>query len=444
MSFRPTLSLSVCLALAALSCAPGAVPLSRCVTAPTRTVTPSPALAVDALDDSPQIPVAGAPSLGPANAPVTIVAFSDFECPFCNRGRNVLADLRAAHPDEVRIVWRNLPLPRHTHARLAAEAALEAFAQGGNDAFWRFHDIAFGHQEHLARADLERYAALVGLDLPRFRDALDRNAHAAEIDADIALGTRLGADGTPAFFVNGTPIAGALPIDVFEGLTAALVERARASNSPRTFYADTVRTPLPTPERPSTRPSWATVHEVPIPAGAPSLGPENAPVVMQVFSDFQCPYCARVEPTLAALRERFGDRLRIVWRDFPLAGHPDAMPAAETAREVLAQRGVEYFWRFHDALFEHQRDEEGLSTAALERHAIELGTNPVRLRQALADHRHQAAIRVDMDAITATGVRFGTPAFFLNGHFMSGARPLAEFAARINSLLPEAQRVAAP
>ncbi len=417
-----------------LSCAQRYASAPRCVSAQRAARATA-----TALDDSPLIPVAGAPMLGPATAPVTVVVFSDFQCPFCNRGRHVVADLRAAHPEFVRVVWRNLPLPRHPDASAAAEAALEAFAQGGDDLFWRFHDILFGHQDHLARADLERYAALAGLDVERFRRALDEGVHADAVRADMELASRLGADGTPAFFVNGTPIVGAQPIDVFEQLAAQIVDRAHAAEGSRSFYADMVRAPLAAPDRGSGRSGWTEVHALPVPAEAPSLGPAEAPLVMQVFSDYQCPYCGRVEPTIAALRDHFGDRLRVVWRDYPLPGHERAMPAAEAAREVRAQRGDEAFWRYHDTLFEHQRDEEGLSPAALERYAVGLGVDARRLREALADHRHAAGIRADMEAITATGVRFGTPAFFVNGHFMSGARPLAEFTAKMQALLDAAR-----
>ena len=416
-----------------LACSARYAPPPRCPSAAALAAPAGPAL-----DDSPTIPVEGAPMLGPRGAPVTVVVFSDFQCPYCNRGRHIMADLVAAHPAQVRVVWRNLPLPRHAQAPAAAEAALEAFAQGGDTLFWRYHDIVFGHQDRLARADLERYAALAGLDVARLRAALDGGAHRAALEADRALAERLGVDGTPAFFVNGTLVSGAQPLEVFEQLTAAIVDRAGAA-PPASFYADMVRAPLPTPDRGGARPAWGDVHALPAPADAPSLGPAGAPLVMQVFSDFQCPHCARVEPTIAALRAHFGDRLRVVWRDYPLPGHPYAMPAAEAAREVRAQRGDEGFWAFHDALFAHQRDDEGLSAAALERYAVGLGVDAARLRAALADHRHAPAIRADMEAITGTGVRFGTPAFFVNGHFMAGARPLAEFVARMQPLLDAAR-----
>ena len=140
-------------------------------------------------------------------------------------------------------------------------------------------------------------------------------------------------------------------------------------------------------------------------------------------------------PTLRALEESYGDRLRIVWRDFPLPFHANATQAAEAAREALAQRGAEGFWRFHDALFAHQDEDGALTLPMLEATARAQGLDAARMREALRDHRHLAAIRADVAAAQATGVRMGTPAFFVNGHFMSGARPLDDFRARIDGLL---------
>jgi protein-disulfide isomerase len=421
-------------------CAGHFTPPAHCLEVQHRIVAPA-----TTLSDSELISVVGAPRLGPVDAAITIVVFSDFQCPYCGRARQALHDLRAMYPDDVRVVWRDLPLSRHADAQLAAEAAREVYAQRGDDGFWRFHDLLFGHQDHLSRRDLEGYAERVGVDLERFRRALDEAIHEDGVHTDTVMAQRLGVDGTPAFFVNGTPLMGVPTVDVLEQLAREILLRRQAAPNASTFYADMVANPLPTPERPNGRPAWATVHEMPVPSGAASMGPMDAPLVMQVFSDFQCPYCSRVEPTLQALREHFGQRLRMVWRDYPLPGHPFAMPAAEAAREVLAQRGEAAFWRFHDTLFAHQSEDGGLALASLERYATELNVDLARFRTALTDHRHLPAIRADMEAITATGIRFGTPSFFINGHFMSGARPLAEFRARMEALLqaqPAPQNVA--
>lgn len=428
MRASPRLVLSFAAAL--LGCAGRYAPVARCPPA----ASPTARRDVVALVDSDRVPVEGAPRLGPADAPVTVVVFSDFECPYCNRGRSIVHDLRATLGDRVRVVWRNLPLARHAHARMAAEAAMEVHAQLGDEAFWRLHDILFAHQQRLDRDSLEGFAALVGADLTRLRAALDAHTHSAAVDADVAMAERLGVDGTPAFVVNGTRIDGAKPLSVFESLATTILARASDIADPRMVYAEMVRDPLPAPEAPA-RGEFAQVHDVAIPVGAPARGGEQAAVVVQVFSDFQCPFCARVVPTLRALEETYGDRLRIVWRDFPLPFHANATQAAEAAREALAQRGAEGFWRFHDALFAHQDEDGALTLPMLEATARAQGLDAARMREALRDHRHLAAIRADVAAASATGVRMGTPAFFVNGHFMSGARPLDDFRARIDGLL---------
>jgi protein-disulfide isomerase len=430
---RSRLALSLVTLLSA--CAGRYAPAPRC---------PAPSAAASSptspeVRDSERVPVGDAPRLGPAAAPITVVVFSDFECPFCARGRSLVSDLRAQFEGDVRVVWRNFPLPGHRHARQAAEAAMEVRAQRGDAGFWRYHDILFAHQEALELDDLVRFAEMVGADGARLRAALEAGAHRSAVDGDIALGTRLGVDGTPAFVVNGTLIAGAQPYPVFEALGAAVLRRAAEIANPADVYAVMTEDPLPAPPPPrrASRPArepWEPVHDAPVPADAPSLGPADAPVVLQVFSDFECGFCARLRPTLEALRERFGGQLRVVWRDLPLERHANALRAAEAAREVRAQRGDAGFWRFHDALFAHQ---DALETEDLARYAAEVGADPRRLRAALADHRHEALVRADIAAAQATGIRLGTPMVLVNGHAIVGARPLEEFVQRVQSLLPQ-------
>ena len=424
------------LALASLlaACAGRYAPPPRCPPTAAAAASPGPALV-----DSDRLPTADAPSLGPASAPLTVVVFSDFQCPYCARGRLVASDLRALFPAAVRVVWRNLPLIRHPMAHQAAEAAMEVRAQVGDEAFWRYHDLLFAHQAELSRESLLRDARLVGVDPSRFERALDEGTHRAAVDGDAALAERLGIDGTPAFVLNGTRVVGLQPFAVFESAARLILARAAAMPDPSRVYADMVRDPVvlaePVDESRATVDPWAGVHALPVPSTAPARGAAEAPVVLQVFSDFECPYCARVRPTLDALREHYGDRLRIVWRDLPLPRHAHALAAAEAAREVLAQRGPDGFWRMHDLLFASQSAEEPLAPALIERLAVEAGADRARLRAALGDHRHRAVIDADVAAAAATRLRLGTPAFFINGHFMSGARPLAEFRQRIDGLL---------
>jgi protein-disulfide isomerase len=158
---------------------------------------------------------------GPMGAPVTLVEYGDFECPYCGQAEPVVRELLAGHGD-VRYVWRHLPLNDvHTNAQLAAEAAEAASAQG---AFWEMHDVLLSHQDALRPRDLVRHAERLGLDVDRFRDDLREHAGAGRVADDVDSADLSGVSGTPTFFVNGRRHHGAYDI---ETLTAA-VEAARA------------------------------------------------------------------------------------------------------------------------------------------------------------------------------------------------------------------------
>ena len=168
---------------------------------------------------------------------------------------------------------------------------------------------------------------------------------------------------------------------------------------------------------------------------APSRGPADARIVIQLFSEFECTYCARVEPTLNAILERYPNDVRIVWRDYPLESHPHAMLAAEAAREAHVQQGADGFWRYHDTLFAHQN---ALERADLERFAADAGLDLARFRAALDRHVHLRAIRSDIAAANGSGVRIGTPSLFVNGQLLVGALSFAEFAQVIDRQLGNA------
>jgi Na+/H+ antiporter NhaA len=158
---------------------------------------------------------------GPASAPVTVVEYGDFECPFCGQAEPAVRELLADHGD-VRYVWRHLPLTDvHPHAQLAAEAA-EAAAEQGK--FWEMHDALFGHQDALKASDLVRYAQELGLNAERFRDHLRRRAGAGRVAEDVDSADMSGVSGTPTFFINGRRHYGAYDI----GTLSAAVKSAKA------------------------------------------------------------------------------------------------------------------------------------------------------------------------------------------------------------------------
>jgi protein-disulfide isomerase len=160
-----------------------------------------------------QVSIDDDPVKGPPDAPVTIIEFSDFQCPFCKRVLPVLEQVFATYPGKVRLVYRDFPIPSlHPHAQRSAEAAHCAGEQGQ---FWAYHDALFADQERFAVTKLSDYARSIGLDLAAFEQCLASNKYTAEVQKDVADGTQAGVTGTPAFFVNGRFLPGAQPFDAF-------------------------------------------------------------------------------------------------------------------------------------------------------------------------------------------------------------------------------------
>jgi protein-disulfide isomerase len=166
------------------------------------------------------------PSKGPADAPVTIVEFSDFECPFCSRVNPTLDQVRETYGDKVRIVFRQFPLRIHANAPKAAEASLCADDQGK---FWEMHDLMFEEQQQLTVPQLKAKAARLELDTATFDECLDSGKYQSQVQADLAAGTEAGVSGTPAMFINGRLVSGAVPFaDVAEVID---MELAREGSS---------------------------------------------------------------------------------------------------------------------------------------------------------------------------------------------------------------------
>jgi Na+/H+ antiporter NhaA len=162
---------------------------------------------------------------GPNDAPVTLVEYGDFECPYCGQAESSIRELLSSHGDDVRYVWRHLPLSDvHPSAQLAAEASEAAAAQGK---FWEMYDTLLAHQSELGPRDLARYAGDLGLDLDRFRDELRRREYAQRVSEDVASADESGVSGTPTFFINGRRHYGVYDIDTLTEAVGAAKRRAR-------------------------------------------------------------------------------------------------------------------------------------------------------------------------------------------------------------------------
>jgi protein-disulfide isomerase len=170
--------------------------------------------------------LAAKPSRGPDVAPITILEISDFECPYCNEMQPTLRRLYEENPGKIRHVFYNLPLPSHAHAEKAAEAALCAGDQG---AFWKMHDLLFKNQNALGIDELKRYAASLGIEAGQFGSCLDLGKYSVTIKREASEVSAWGVTGTPAFFVNGRRINGAVPYDKL----ATLIEQELSTTSCR-------------------------------------------------------------------------------------------------------------------------------------------------------------------------------------------------------------------
>jgi protein-disulfide isomerase len=150
---------------------------------------------------------------GPATAPIEVIEFSDFQCPYCQRANPTVAQVLNTYGDRIRFVYRHFPLGNHPNAKPAAEASQCAAEQGK---FWEYHDALFANPSKLADADLKQRAAELGLDAGKFNACVDTHKYKTHVEADMKAGEEAGVNGTPAFFINGRMISGAQPFDAFK------------------------------------------------------------------------------------------------------------------------------------------------------------------------------------------------------------------------------------
>jgi protein-disulfide isomerase len=371
-----------------------------------------------------QVPVASDdPVRGPKDAPVTIVMWSDYQCPFCKRVESTLAQIRSTYPEQVRFIWKDNPLPFHPRALPAAVLARIVYTTRGQDAFWQAHDALFEAQADLDDDTLDAIGSKFGVRYSQVEKGKQRDQALAKLEESSDLAAGLKANGTPHFFINGVRLSGSQPFDKFKAIIDRELEKANALKArgvaAADVYAELMKsaTPPPPPETKS----------VPAPdASSPVRGNPRARITIQEFSDFQCPYCKRVNPTLAALEKEYGADVRVVFRHSPLPFHEHAALAAEASQEAFAQKGNAGFWAYHDKLFEAQDEPGGLERTNLEAIALAVGLDLKRFTAALDSHRHAAKVQEDMEIAEKAGIG-GTPGFVINGYFVGGAQSLPAF-----------------
>ena len=401
----------------------------------------APALAPPGSDQIFKVALGDAPQKGQPEAKITIVEWSDFQCPFCGRVVDTLHQIERAYGNEVRFVFKHNPLPMHPDAPYAAKAAIAAARQGK---FWQMHDKLFeannSQKPDALHADkVDQMARDLGLDMDRFKKDVDAPETAQIVRDDQAQAARLGANGTPHFFINGARVSGALPFESFKAVIDAQMRRANqvlASGVARKdLYEALIKdgSSGPPAALPSAQPAPPPQARNVDPGAGPFIGAKKPKVTIVEWSDFQCPYCGRAEPTLRQILDTYKEEVRIVWRNEPLSFHPNAMPAAKAAM-AAARQGNDKFWKMHDLMFAHQTE---LSEANYEQWAQQIGLDLPRWKADKESPEIAALIGKDNDYGQAVGAD-GTPTFFINGKIISGAMPLEMFKSVIDEQIKRA------
>ncbi len=388
-------------------------------------------------------------SMGPKTAKVTIVEVSDFQCPYCKRAAGTIKQVLRAFPRDVRVVFLHNPLPMHKDARLAAVAAQAAHKQGK---FWQYHDILFKNQRKLKKPQLIAYARQIGLDVAKFTKDLDNRRLQIQVTQDMQQIRRLGARGTPAFFINGRYVRGAKPLAYFKKIIQEEIQHANKLLKSGVARAKLYREIMKTASfkmggannkgkdargrRRPPREDPNAVYKVSIDK-RPYRGAKDAKVTIVMWSDFQCPWCKRAEPTLAAVLKKFPKDVKVVWYDFPLRFHKHAMPAAAACHEVFLQKGNAAFWKCHDSVFANNKN---ITNENLAKWAKEAGADPKKVLDAIKTNKHQAAIRASMRAGQTIGVR-GTPTMVINGKKYRGRRDPASMIKYVEAEIKKANSI---
>jgi protein-disulfide isomerase len=384
----------------------------------------------------------------PSKARVSIVSFSDFECPYCSKADATLKELVTLYGDQLQLVFMHNPLAFH---KLALPASMLAAAADSQDKFWTVHDMLFEAKAELNGEVFDSIVTRTGLDMEKLQADFENPDLLLYVKRSQAIAAAVGVQGTPAFFVNGVLLEGARPLEAFKAIVdkelalakdagregVSWIKERQAANKPELndyLYAGKIPPDLPNPEpeEPKAPEIADTVFKVTIDGKDAQLGEPEAPVSLVVFSEFECPFCAKIKPTLKALQKEFGTSLRIVFKHNPLAFHENARSASEAALCAKDQGG---FWKMHDWLFDHQ---DTLDAPSLLASAKTLGLNEKQFATCMAGDTHRTQIDNDLALAASVGAR-GTPNSFVNGRGIQGAQPLAVFKALIVEELAKAK-----
>jgi protein-disulfide isomerase len=386
--------------------------------------------------------------LPPRAAAVELVEVSDFECPYCSRVQPTLESLRKRYGKALSFRFVHQPLPFHTRAEPAARAAEAARRQNRFEPMKR---LLYERQKALSDDDLMAYAKELKLNVKMFAKDFADPTIAALVQRDIQIANALGATGTPTFFINGVKVRGAQSFEIFQDAIDAelaarptpktagpkwIQERTLANNPDLHGFLYGGVEPTPTPA--ATAAEDMTVYAVKVdPAGDAILGPLHAPVTAVVFTGYQCPFCKKLEPTLAALQSHYGDKLRIVIKHNPLSHHANGelFAAAAICARAFSPNA---FADMHQALM--GIDEPiSANVDTVTQLAATIGLDVTAFQACLDAPATAQELAADMDLAGDVGAG-GTPITFINGVKVMGAKSIEAFARVIDTALIETQK----
>ena len=359
------------------------------------------------------------PFKGAPNAPVTIIEFTDYECPFCARAEATINQILADMPGLVRVALINMPLDFHKNADSAARAAIAAGFQGR---YWEMHAMLFSNQRELSEDFYASAAKALGLDIVRFRHDMVSEMTDAILKDCKAAASKQNVMGTPSFLINGVSFVGAQPIEEFKKAIDKELDRAKNVAAVthlhgEALYQELVRT-APKPKTEADIPSRAAVDL----SNAPAIGPKDAPITIVEFTDFECPFCQRANSTIHQLIANNPGKIRLYFCHFPLAFHKNAQLAHQAA-EAAKRQGDKMFWAMQDILFANRTN---LDEESIMRYAASIGLNMRKFKADLNSKSVRKAVEDNIAAGKAVGVN-GTPHFLINGTAVVGAQPLEKF-----------------
>ena len=418
------------------------------------------------------LPIGDAPRKGSSDALVAIVEFANLESPDSAKAARTVDEVLARFGEDVALYYVHAegepaavrpgqPAPQ----RLWRQAAQASLAAAAHDKFWPFVERAYAANGKFTVQELEQYAQQVGIDINAFRSQQNSREVLEQVDAGQALAVELGIRGPlPVFWVNGTLVQAAevdarlgqvVEQELAKTRQALLAPRSRCEMLARQVVtrqgggrgaaagAPGARTGAA--GRPQEDPN--AVYKVPV-GDSPKLGAAEPLVTLFLFTDFQCPHCARVAATLDELVKAYPNDLRLVFKNNVLPGHDKAQLAHEA---VMAAAQQNKFWELHNALFAAMRTyydtpnrdpntPHPLDRAQIDAAAQQLGLNMEAFKKAMDEHTAAGAVQADVELARRFAIS-GTPTFVMNGKKFSGNLSLDQFRARVDQALAEAKKL---